>query len=72
MMKIRLAFMRVLFSLIAIMGLSLTLSAQSNDEQLAQQYYNNREFDKAVILYEKLIEKNPGSMYFYENLLTCY
>lgn len=50
----------------------LQASAQSNDEQLAQQYLSNGEYDKAVILYEKLIEKIPGSMYFYENLLTCY
>ncbi|MBN2175502.1 MAG: tetratricopeptide repeat protein [Bacteroidales bacterium] len=36
---------------------------QSN-EQLASQYFQNKEYDKAAVLYEKLFEKNPGSFYY--------
>lgn len=48
------------------------LFAQTADEQLAAQYFSNNEFDKAADEYEKLISKNPGSGYYYDNLLTCY
>lgn len=64
--------MRLFLSILLMFTLSASSFAQSNDEQLAQQYFSNGEFDKAVILYEKLLDKNPGSTYFYENLLTCY
>jgi tetratricopeptide (TPR) repeat protein len=49
----------------------LSLKAQTTDEQLAQQYYQNREFDKALVYYEKLAKKsNPD--FYYKNLLECY
>jgi len=41
----------------------------STNEQLALQYYNNKEFDKAIVYYEKLYDKNPYS--YYEYYLTC-
>ena len=34
--------------------------SQSTDEQLALQYYQNKQFDKAIIYYEKLFPKNPS------------
>lgn len=46
----------------------LALSVQAQDEALAQQYYQNGEFDKAVVLYEKLFaQKNTPEIY--ENYL---
>lgn len=45
--------------------------AQESDEQLAAQYMADEEFDKAQILYEKLLKKNPESVYFYQNYFTC-
>jgi tetratricopeptide (TPR) repeat protein len=61
---------------LCLLGAALWLTpaqamAQSNDEQLAQQYFANGEFDKAAILYERLIVKNPNS-FVYDNLLVCY
>lgn len=50
----------------------LLLLAQNADEQLAAQYLDNNEYDKAADLYERLYTKNPSSTYLYENLLTCY
>jgi tetratricopeptide (TPR) repeat protein len=49
------------------------VSAQRNtEEQLAAQYLRNKEYDKAVILYAELFEKNPSSPIIYNNLLDCY
>jgi tetratricopeptide (TPR) repeat protein len=42
----------------------------SPDEQLAAQYYQAGEFDKAVVYYEKLYDKNPISIY-YNYYLNC-
>ena len=43
---------------------------QGNDEQLALQLYQNREYDKAAEVYERLYEKKKGS-YYYQYLLFC-
>ncbi|MBX7142256.1 MAG: tetratricopeptide repeat protein [Chitinophagales bacterium] len=57
------------FLLIACEG---TLHAQqSQDIQLADQYFRNGEFDKAVVLYEKLWNKTPTNSQFYNNYLRC-
>jgi TolA-binding protein len=45
--------------------------AQSTDEQLAAQYMADTEYEKAQILYEKLLKKNPESIYFYQNYFQC-
>jgi hypothetical protein len=43
----------------------LIVHAQNDtDEQLAKQFFDNREFDKAAILYEKLFNKAPLQEYF--------
>jgi len=48
------------------------LSAQNNtDEKLANQYFNNKEYDKAVIYYEKLYNKTK-KVNLYSKLLTCF
>ncbi len=52
--------------------LPLAALCQGNDEELAAEFLNNKEFDKAIILYEKLLKKDYTSPYYYQNLLTCY
>src|ERR1700733_6332342 len=44
--------------------------SQSTDEQLAFQYYQNKQYDKAIVYYEKLFPKNPNP-YNYHNYLDC-
>lgn len=63
--------MRLILFLFLTLG-TLELVAQTTEEQLAAQFFGNKEFDKAADAYEKLLNKNPGSGYFYENLLQCY
>ncbi len=52
--------------------LSLGLHAQTGDEDLAAQYMSGGEYDKAVALYEQLLDKTPSSPYYYDNLLNGY
>lgn len=44
--------------------------SQSADEQLAYQYYQDKQFEKAIIYYEKIFPKNPNPDY-YHNYLDC-
>ena len=54
----------ILFAL--MVGISSTTHAQSSDEQIAFEYFQNHDYDKAVVLYEKLYNKNPQqSIYTY-------
>jgi len=44
--------------------------SQDTDEQLANQYYQNKEFDKAVVYYEKLFGQSENPIY-YDFYLNC-
>ena len=46
------------------------VSAQ--DDFLAKQYFNDGDFEKAVVFYEKLVEKNPRRTDYSEGLIACY
>ena len=41
------------------------VAQQSQDEQLAMQYYKDKEYDKAVELFEKIHAKKPDSYIYY-------
>ena len=64
----------LLFLLTAFLLLPGVTFAQTpeptTDEQLAAQYYQAGEYDKAVIYYQKLYDKTPISIY-YEYYLNC-
>ena len=47
-----------------------SISKSSDDEMLAAQYFQNKEFDKASVLYGKLYSKNQ-SQFYYNNYLNC-
>lgn len=47
-------------------------SIAAQDNFLAKQYLNDGDFEKAVIFYEKLVEKNPRRTDYAEGLITCY
>jgi tetratricopeptide (TPR) repeat protein len=44
----------------------------SQNEILAQNYFDKGEFDKAISLYEELDKKQPGNFYFTQKLVGCY
>ena len=62
---------RTLF-LILLLAPIMVEAQPTTDEQLAAQYYNNGEFDKARLYYEKLYNSNPSDYYYqfyFETLL---
>lgn len=63
---LRHAVISLLITLLSV----LALAQPSPDEQLAAQYYNSGEFDKAVIIYEKLYNQKP-SPFYYGYYLNC-
>ena len=61
-MRILLLFFSCLFS--------FWVSAQN--DQLALDYFEKGEFEKAVTLYEEIHTKQPTNLFFFEKLLHCY
>ena len=49
-----------------------SLIVVSQNEQLAQNYIDKGEFDKAASLYEELDKKQPNNFYFCQKLVSCY
>lgn len=56
--------------LIIIFLLTSVLSAQ--DEVLAKEYYDNGEFEKALISYQRLLEQNPNNQDFFFKILDIH
>ncbi len=59
---------RLLF-ILAFCSIQLVLA---QDDFLAKQYFNDGDFEKAVVFYEKLVEKNPRRTDYAEGLIACY
>ncbi|MBU0765965.1 MAG: tetratricopeptide repeat protein [Bacteroidetes bacterium] len=64
--------MKHLFLIIAILNASLLLIAQNpaDDSKLALEYYRNKEFEKASVLYEKLFQATASTVYL-DYYLRC-
>ncbi|WP_339626870.1 tetratricopeptide repeat protein [uncultured Maribacter sp.] len=62
--------MRILIFLISY--LSLTTFAWAQEDFLAKQYFADGDFEKAVVFYEKLVEKNPRRTEYAQDLVACY
>lgn len=58
--------------IIAFVFLLLSLWANAQNEQLAQNYYDRGEFEKAVVSYEELLKNNPGNSLFFQRTVECY
>lgn len=44
----------------------------AQDTELAKEYYNNGEYEKAITLYEKLVKENEGNNEYFNKLIDCY
>lgn len=49
-----------------------SLIAVAQNEQLAQNYFDKGEFDKAASLFEEMEKKQPNNFYFTQKLASCY
>ncbi len=62
--------MRKLILLIAYLVLLTSTFAQ--DDFLAKQYFADGDFEKAVVFYEKLVDRDPRRTDYAEGLVACY
>ena len=58
--------------LLFILFIALTAVSWAQDDFLAKQYFADGEFEKAVVFYEKLVEKNPRRTEYVQDLVACY
>ncbi|MBR6161026.1 MAG: tetratricopeptide repeat protein [Bacteroidales bacterium] len=56
---------KILFVFLLIFSCGALFAQQSEEEKLALQYYKDKEFDKAVELFEKIQSKKPNSYVYY-------
>ncbi len=63
---------RPLRTLSFILACFLSQLSMGQEDFLAKQYFQDGEFDKAVIFYEKLVETNPRRTDYVEGLVACY
>nr|WP_299170499.1 tetratricopeptide repeat protein [uncultured Allomuricauda sp.] len=60
------------YILLLISYFSLLTFSYSQEDFLAKQYFNDGDYDKAVVFYEKLVRKNPRRTDYSEGLVACY
>jgi len=58
--------------IIAIIVLLVSFSAFAQNEQLAQNYFEKGEFEKALVIYQDLEKKQPHNTYFTQKIVACY
>ena len=52
--------------------LLLTFSAFAQNEQLALNYFEKGDFEKALVSYEELLSKQPGNTNYFQKTVDCY
>lgn len=58
---------------LVILGFVLfSISMTAQDDFLAKQYFNDGEYEKAVVFYEKLTQRSPRRTDYAESLVACY
>ncbi len=58
--------MRYCYSIVLFLVMASTAFAQkNNDDQLAMQYYERKEYDKAIVYFDKLYDKQPDAYFTY-------
>lgn len=60
------------FTLFLISYFILQTFAYAQEDFLAKQYFNDGDYEKAVVFYEKLVQKNPRRTDYAEGLVACY
>ncbi|MEJ1223144.1 tetratricopeptide repeat protein [Sediminicola sp. 1XM1-17] len=58
--------------MLVILALFCLQASHAQEDFLAKQYFNDGSFEKALIYYQKLAEKNPRRPDYLEGLVACY
>ena len=61
--------MKKLFTIIAFIW---SVASFAQNEQLANNYFEKGEFEKALVIYESLNDKQPGNIFFSQSMAACY
>ena len=61
---------QILFLFVILSG--NLLRGQALNVKLANQYYEEKQFQRALSLYEELSDRDPADVFFYDRLLDCY
>lgn len=56
----------------AIVALLWSVAVFSQNEQLASNYFERGEFEKALVIYQELDEKQPNNLYFAQRMVAAY
>ncbi len=59
-------------TLLLLFSLAFTLFVSAQSEQLAQNYMDRGEFEKAQIAYEELLKSQPNNFNYFEQIVICY
>lgn len=59
-------------TLLLLFSLAFTLFLSAQTEQLAQNYMDRGEFEKAQIAFEELLKSQPNNFNYFQQILTCY
>jgi tetratricopeptide (TPR) repeat protein len=58
--------------IIVLIFLFLSLWANAQNEQLAQNYYERGEFEKALVSYEELLKNQAGNSNYFQRIVDCH
>lgn len=59
-------------TLFLLLSLAFTLFVSAQSEQLAQNYLDRGEFEKAQIAYEELLKSQPSNSNYFQQTVVCY
>jgi len=55
-----------------LLALFFALAAVAQQDQLAQNYFDKGDFEKAKLSYEELLKQQPDNSYYFQKLVDCY
>ncbi|MDX8552204.1 tetratricopeptide repeat protein [Tenacibaculum sp. 1B UA] len=64
--------MKKIIILFNLLVLSLFCHAQQNEFIIAENYFRNNEYEKAIQLYKRLYDQSPYNTTYLKKLITCY
>lgn len=56
----------------ALLFLLISLLVHAQNEQLAQNYFDRGEFEKAMVSYEDLLKSQPNNSNYFQKVVECY
>lgn len=59
-------------TLLVLFFLIISLAGNAQSAELATSYFRKGEYEKAILLFEPLLESNPIRQDYFKSLLTCY